>query len=239
MSTHPKPVLVVTRPTPLEAPPPEVAERVNRDLIVRRAGTPESLTSDGLVELSDGTSAFLVTPFDRIDASFLGRVAASVKIVARRSVGYDHIDSAAAARRHIAVAYAPGVLTDGVADATILLLLGASRHAYEAQRFLRAGKWADGVPLTLMGRQLTEKGAGDPGDGANRAGGGTPGACSGNANPLLQPVAALRGDRGAAASCRTGTVPSGQAGKGPVTGCARCPCGCRREGERVRSMDGV
>ena len=157
MSVHSKPVLVVTRPTLLSALPPEVAERVNRDFVVRLAETPESLASDGLVELSDGASGFLVTPFDRIDASFFERVAASVRIVATRSVGYDHIDVAAAARRHIPVAYTPGVLTDAVADATILLLLGASRHAYGAQQFLRAGEWGHGVPLALMGRQLTGK----------------------------------------------------------------------------------
>lgn len=117
----------------------------------------ESLTSDGLVELSDGAPGFLVTPFDRIDASFFDRAAASVKIVATRSVGYDHIDIAAAARRHIPVGYAPGVLTDATADATILLLLGASRRAYQAQQFLRAGELPQGAPLALMGRQLTGK----------------------------------------------------------------------------------
>jgi lactate dehydrogenase-like 2-hydroxyacid dehydrogenase len=148
---------VVTRPAPLAALPPQVAERVNRDFAVRLAESPESLTSDGLVELSDGASGFLVTPFDRIDASFFDRVAASVKIVATRSVGYDHIDIAAALRRGIPVAFTPGVLTDAAADATILLLLGASRHAYEAQQFLRSGEWAHGVPLALMGRQLTGK----------------------------------------------------------------------------------
>ncbi len=157
MSAPSKPVLVVTHATPLAALPPEVAERVNRDFVVRLAETPESLTSDGLVELSDGASGFLVTLFDRIDASFFARVAASVKIVATRSVGYDHIDIAAAARRHIPVAYTPSVTTDAVADATILLLLGASRHAYGAQQFLRGGEWAHAAPLALMGRQLTGK----------------------------------------------------------------------------------
>ena len=157
MSAHSKPVLVVTRPTPLAALPPDVAERVDRDFVVRRAETAESLTSDGLVELSDGASGFLVTPFDRIDASFFDRAAASVKIVATRSVGYDHIDIAPAARRHIPVGYAPGVLTDATADATILLLLGASRRAYQAQQFLRAGEWPQGAPLALIGRQLTGK----------------------------------------------------------------------------------
>jgi hypothetical protein len=77
MSAESKPVPVVTCPTPLASLPPDVAERVDRDYVVRRAETPEPLTSDGLVELSDGASGFLVTPFDRIDASFLDRVADS------------------------------------------------------------------------------------------------------------------------------------------------------------------
>ncbi len=92
---------------------------------------------------------------DRLDAGFFDRVASSVKVLATRSVGYDHIDIPAAARRHIAVAYTPGVLTDAVADATILLLLGASRRAYEAQQFIRAGEWAHAAPVALIGRQLT------------------------------------------------------------------------------------
>jgi lactate dehydrogenase-like 2-hydroxyacid dehydrogenase len=153
MSPDSKPVLVVTRP-PL---PPEVTERVNREFVVRLADTPESLTSDGLVTLSDGASGLLVSLADRIDASFFERVAPSVKIVATRSVGYDHIDLASAARRHIAVANTPGALTDAVADATILLLLGASRHAYEAQQFIRSGEWAHTAPLAFIGRQLTGK----------------------------------------------------------------------------------
>jgi lactate dehydrogenase-like 2-hydroxyacid dehydrogenase len=157
MSAHSKPVLVVTRPAWLDALPTEVAGRGDRAFVVGLAERAESVTSDGLVALSDGASGFLVTPFDRIGDSFFDRVAASVKIVATRSVGYDHIDIAAAARRHIPVAYTPGVLTDAVAEATILLLLGASRHAYEAQQFLRAGEWAHGAPLALMGRQLTGK----------------------------------------------------------------------------------
>jgi lactate dehydrogenase-like 2-hydroxyacid dehydrogenase len=149
-----KPVVVVTRP-PL---PPEVTERMNRDYVVREAATTQSLSSDGLVELSGTANAFLVSVADRIDGRFFDRVASSVRIVATRSVGYDHIDVAAAARRHIAVSNTPGVLTDAVADATILLLLGASRLAYEAQQFIRTGEWAEGAaPPVLIGRQLTGK----------------------------------------------------------------------------------
>ncbi len=153
MSAASKPVLVVTRP----ALPTEVTERLNRDFIVRLAETPESLTSSGLLELADGASGLLVSPADRIGAGFFDRVASSVKVVATRSVGYDQIDIPSAARRHIAVANTAGVLTDAVADAAILLLLGASRHAYESQQFICAGEWAHAAPVALIGRQLTGK----------------------------------------------------------------------------------
>ncbi len=73
------------------------------------------------------------------------------------SVGYDHIDLAAARKKKIPVANTPGVLTDAVADATVLLLLAASRRAYEAQQFLRSGEWGKKTALNLMGRQVTGK----------------------------------------------------------------------------------
>ncbi len=59
-------------------------------------------------------------------------VSASVKVIATYSVGFDHIDLRAAAERKIAIAYTPSVETDAVADLAMLLLLGASRRAYEA-----------------------------------------------------------------------------------------------------------
>jgi lactate dehydrogenase-like 2-hydroxyacid dehydrogenase len=147
------PVLVVTRP-PL---PPDVDERVKREFVPRFAQSAESLTPDGLLDLADGASALLITLADHLDAGFFDRIPASVKVVATRSVGYDHIDLRAAADKHIAIANTPGVLTEAVADAAMLLLLGASRRAYEAQRILRSGEWAHTKPDALIGRQLTGK----------------------------------------------------------------------------------
>jgi lactate dehydrogenase-like 2-hydroxyacid dehydrogenase len=151
--TTTKPILVVTRP-PL---PPEVDERVNRDFTRRTADTPESLTARGLLALADGASALLITLADRLDADFFDHIPGSVKIVATRSVGYDEIDVRAAARNHVAVSNTPGVLTDAVAEAAVLLLLGASRRAYRAQQFLRAGEWTHSPTTGLIGRQLTGK----------------------------------------------------------------------------------
>jgi lactate dehydrogenase-like 2-hydroxyacid dehydrogenase len=94
---------------------------------------------------------------DRLDAEFFRRVPASVKVIATFSVGYDHIDLRAAARRKIALANTPGVLTDATADLAMLLLLGASRRAYESEQLLRTGAWAKTSSARLLGWQPTGK----------------------------------------------------------------------------------
>ncbi len=73
------------------------------------------------------------------------------------SVGYDHIRTAAAEKRKIPIANTPGVLTEAVAVATVLLLLAASRRAYEAQAFLRSGGWEKASHASLVGWQVKGK----------------------------------------------------------------------------------
>ena len=98
-----------------------------------------------------------VTPADRRDAAFFTRVASSVKVIATHSAGYDHLDLSAAAARKIAIANIPALSTDAVADLTLLLLLGASRRAYEAQQVVRSGNWNPSDLTLLLGWQLTGK----------------------------------------------------------------------------------
>ncbi len=149
-----KPILVVTRPLP-----EEVDERVVRNFSPRRS-TGEPPTNDELIALSDGASAVLVSPFDPLNADFFDHIPPSVKVVATMSVGYDQIDLVAAKKAHIPVANTPGVLTDAVADAAVLLLLAASRRAYEAQEYLRAGQWRVAKPPSFVGWQVTGKNLG-------------------------------------------------------------------------------
>jgi lactate dehydrogenase-like 2-hydroxyacid dehydrogenase len=77
-------------------------------------------------------------------------------VIATYSVGLDHIDLRAAAERKIAIAYTPGANADATADVTLLLILGASRRAYEAQTLLRSGAWGAN-PGALLGWQTTGK----------------------------------------------------------------------------------
>ena len=81
-----------------------------------------------LSEGCDGILSFTTTPFNR---DMIMKLPESIKIISNYAVGYGNIDVVAAKERGIVVTNTPEVLTDATADISILLLLGASRRAYE------------------------------------------------------------------------------------------------------------
>ncbi|HTU44838.1 MAG TPA: D-glycerate dehydrogenase [Bryobacteraceae bacterium] len=147
-----KPILVVTSRfiKPVEA-------RINEEYEVRRKSDETLFTRDELLAASEGADAILITPFDRLDAEFFGQVSSSVKVISTSSVGTDHIDMRAASERNIAIGYTPAEVTDATADIAMLLLLGASRRAFEAQELVRSGEWTMAGAGALLGWQLTGK----------------------------------------------------------------------------------
>lgn len=94
---------------------------------------------------------------DRFDRVMIEALPKSVKMIATYSVGHDHIDLTAAADREIAVFNTPGVLADAVADAAMLLILGAARRATEGIAMLREGRWDGWSPAQLVGHGLRGK----------------------------------------------------------------------------------
>lgn len=90
----------------------------------------------------------------RFDRSAIQRLPDTVKMIATYSVGHDHIDLQAASDRGIAVFNTPGVLSEAVADAAMLLLLGAARRATESIALLRTGQWTGWTPNQLIGLEL-------------------------------------------------------------------------------------
>src|ERR1700757_4225938 len=116
--------VVVTRKLP-----PAVEARLARDYDALLNADDRAIGADALVQLLHGADALLVAPTERIDASVIARLPASVRIIACYSVGFDHVDAAAAAKRGIAVTNTPDVLTEATADIAILCLLGAARRA--------------------------------------------------------------------------------------------------------------
>lgn len=147
-----KPVLVVTSHfiKPIET-------RIESQYEVRRKLDGTLFTRDELLVAAQGADAMLITPLDRLDAEFFQRVSPSVKIISTYSVGVDHIDMQAAADRKIAIGYTPAEVTDATADVAILLLLGASRRAFEAQSLVRSGDWTAARAGALLGWQITGK----------------------------------------------------------------------------------
>jgi lactate dehydrogenase-like 2-hydroxyacid dehydrogenase len=147
-----KPVLVVTTQHVKE-----VEERIDQNYDARRNPNEAPFGRQTLLAASDGADALFITPADRLDSEFFKSVSPSVKVIATYSVGFEHIDLAAAARRKIAIAYTPGVNHEATADIAMLLMLGASRRAYEAQEIIRTGAWRPLSPNMLLGWQVGGK----------------------------------------------------------------------------------
>ncbi|MBX3447416.1 MAG: D-glycerate dehydrogenase [Parvibaculaceae bacterium] len=148
----PRPRLFVTRKLP-----PDVEARLDRDYEVTLNPGDGLPTRETILEGADGKDGLLVTVTDRIDAGLIGALPDSVKIIATFSVGYDHIDLAAAKARGIAVTNTPDVLTNATTEIAMLLMLGAARQATSAIATLRSGQWKNWAPTGMLGMELTGK----------------------------------------------------------------------------------
>ena len=114
-------------------------------------------TRETIIADAKGKDGLLVTVTDRIDAELIAALPASVKIISTFSVGYDHIDVAAATARGIAVTNTPDVLTDATAEIALLLMLGAARNATSSIATLREGRWKNWAPTGMLGTELSGK----------------------------------------------------------------------------------
>ena len=81
---------------------------------------------------------------DKIDAAFMQRFP-KLELVASFGVGYDHVDAKWAGAHGITVTNTPEVLNEEVADTALGLLLCTIREFPQAERHVRAGKWATGA----------------------------------------------------------------------------------------------
>ena len=66
----------------------------------------------------------------------------NLAIIAIHGVGFDKVDLAAARSSGVVVTNTPGVLTDDVADLAVGLVISLLRGIPAADRFVRAGRWA-------------------------------------------------------------------------------------------------
>ena len=141
-----KPHLLITRKLPTA-----VEVRAQRDYHARLNATDEPYGREELVRAAEDSAAILCTTTDRFDAATIGRLPESVRMLATFSVGFEHIDLAAARERGIVVSNTPDVLTDATADVAMLLILGAARRASEGERLIRDDAWGGWAPTHLLG----------------------------------------------------------------------------------------
>lgn len=147
-----KPVVLVTRKLP-----DAVEDRLRRDYQPRLNPDDRLYASDELVARAAGAAAILPCHTERLSAEVIARLPDSIRIIANFSVGFDHVDLAAAKARGIVVTNTPEVLSDATAELTILLMLGAARRASEGERLVRTRQWRDWSPSFMVGTQVTGK----------------------------------------------------------------------------------
>jgi lactate dehydrogenase-like 2-hydroxyacid dehydrogenase len=151
-----KPVLLVTRKLP-EA----IEARAARDYDARLnpQDAPWARLGAEIVRRAReaGAAGILGAPGDRFEAACVNALPPSVKIIATFSVGYDHIDTAAAKARGIVVTNTPEVLSFATAECAFTLMLMAARRAGEGERMVRAGQWEGWAPTQLLGVTLENK----------------------------------------------------------------------------------
>ena len=114
------------------------------------------LTTDQLIELSKDCDGILCVGGNKFDKEIISKLSPSVKIIANYAVGYNNVDTNSAKARGIVVTNTPEVLTDSTADISILLLLGASRRAYEGRKAAEQQNWTWSANL-LLGKQMSNR----------------------------------------------------------------------------------
>ena len=91
----------------------------------------------------------LISSRIRFDANAIAALPSRIKVIATCSVGYEHIDIAAAKARGIFVTNTPDVVTEATADLTLFLMLGAMRRGREYASIMDQG-WRQRFGLSDM-----------------------------------------------------------------------------------------
>lgn len=112
-------------------------------------------TAEDLIAASADFDAIIPCHSEHFSADIVAQFAPRLKIVANHSVGVDHCDLPALASRGITVTNTPDVLSDATAELTMLLMLGAARHAVAGDRIVRTGAWDFWSPSFMVGKQVT------------------------------------------------------------------------------------
>jgi glyoxylate reductase len=147
--------VVITRPLPGDAAA-RLASAGFTNVWINSDDT--RLDRGDLLEAIRGAHAVISTPADTlIDAEFFDAAGDQLVIVSNYAVGVDNIDLDEAARRGVLVGHTPHAVTEPTADIAWLLMLAASKRAYEGDSLVRSGTWAGVGPNELLGLRVVGK----------------------------------------------------------------------------------
>jgi len=113
-------------------------------------------TAKEIIGGSKDFDGILSSVTDPINSDTISKLSSSIKIIANGAVGFGNIDIKAAKEKGITITNTPDVLTDATADIQILLLLGASRKAYEGRIAAETQSWKWSWDF-LLGKQMSNK----------------------------------------------------------------------------------
>ena len=145
-----RPKLLLTRKMPDAA---EAAFATRFDCQFNPADVP--LPAETICKAAEGCFGIALTSMDKFNADLISRLPASVKILSTVSVGYEHLDVAAASAKGLIATNTPGVLTDATADIALLLMLGAARGAHWGERMVRENRWPGASMVTPLGSDVS------------------------------------------------------------------------------------
>lgn len=134
--------------TPL---PPAIAERARAefDAVTSQDHQPTVAEAVAALHADAGLQAVVISSRIRLDAAAIATLPAHLKLVACCSVGYEHVDVAAARARGIVVTNTPDVVSDATADMALFLMLGACRRGREYAAIMEQG-WRQRYSLGEM-----------------------------------------------------------------------------------------
>lgn len=137
--------------------PVDVAARLERDYDVVLNQENKFYGADEIIAAAREFDALLITSSSKMTADLISGLPDSIKIIATVSVGYEHIDVAAAKQKGIIVSNTPDVLTEATSDIAMLLILAAARRANEGQALVREQRWKGNVLDFNLGVDIERK----------------------------------------------------------------------------------
>ncbi|PAV19783.1 glyoxylate reductase [Pyrrhoderma noxium] len=110
-----------------------------------------------IIENVPGAAGLLCMLSDKITAEIIEAAGPTLKVVSTMSVGYDHVNLPTLKKLNIRLGYTPDILTNAVADLSVMLALMASRNARECMDTVQNGQWPNSpwTPFGFCGPQIS------------------------------------------------------------------------------------